>query len=182
LRDVLSLPFQKTMKHMTFALDFSENSMTIFASKQASKLTVCRLVIARSASDAAIHAAVQRAGRTGRYKALGTGSAARPPRDFLHGKCGAARFVLGERVFLRAPKKSWECDTTCLRGALSCVHGSEASKNQRQPFRAVGQIPLGRGFFPLPNGYGRNSGLRTASKGGVSNRSWFYDEPRRKAP
>ncbi|MDR1646888.1 MAG: hypothetical protein LBR88_02485 [Zoogloeaceae bacterium] len=29
-----------------------------------------------------------------------------------------------------------------------------------------------RGFFPFPKGYGRNPGL----KGGVSNRSWFYDE------
>jgi hypothetical protein len=38
-------------------------------------------------------------------------------------------------------------------------------------------------LHPLANGYGRNPGLqagvpnlRTALKGGVSNRSWFYDE------
>jgi hypothetical protein len=41
---------------------------------------------------------------------------------------------------------------------------------------------LGRGFFPLENGYGRDPGFgrgldRSAFRaGGVSNRSWFYDE------
>jgi hypothetical protein len=61
--------------------------------------------------------------------------------------------------------------------------GAESrSKNQRQPFGAVGPTPLGRGFSPLENGYGRNPGrgqglnLRAFLTAGVSNRSSFYDE------
>jgi hypothetical protein len=63
-----------------------------------------------------------------------------------------------------------------------CHFMEPGSKNWRQPFRAVGPTPLGRGFSPLENGYGRNPGrgrglnLRAFLTGEISNRSWFYDE------